>query len=33
MKRSQIAVTLYTLRDFTQEPADVAQTLKKAGVL
>ena len=29
MKQSQIAAQLYTLRDFTKTPADIASTMKK----
>ena len=28
MKKSQLAAQLYTLRDFTKTPADIAKTMK-----
>ena len=33
MSTSQIAAQLYTVRDFTKTPADIAQTLKKVKQL
>ena len=33
MKIQQVAVQLYTLRDFTKTPADIAATLKKVRAI